>query len=132
MAERELRNVSTKNWFTQDGKGGAATDAEIQTGSQQRMADALERSAAAHESMAKSGERTVALHELHLKPKAELEEMNRKLKQSNILLQDELKKAYRERDEFKNKVNIQRDGVRHLYRRIAALKGVITKFKKAR
>jgi hypothetical protein len=125
MAERELRNVSTKNWFTQDGKG-APNDPEIQSGSQQRMADALERSAVAHERMAKSGERTVALHELHLKPKAELEEMNRKFRESNILLQDELKKAYRERDEFKNKVNIQRDGVRHLYHVIGGLRARIS------
>jgi hypothetical protein len=129
MARKLLRVVSREEWCM--GKDGP-TDPEIQSGSQQRMADALERSATAHERMAKSGERTIELHELHLKPKIDLEVMSGKLRGSNVLLQDELKKAYRERDEFKNKVRIQADGVKYLYRRIAALKGAITRVRGSR
>lgn len=126
-----LREASKKNWLVRDAKNIAATD-ELQVGCQQRMADALERSATAHESLAKNGQRTVELHELHLKPKADLDLANARLKTENKALQIELMKAYEDRDHYKKSGLEIIASKSHLYRRIAALKGVITRTKKAR
>ena len=134
----ELIKLTTEHggWGAQfeQGKDGLINvdNDDLKTSLMFRITAAQERQAVALEAQAKAEQRSVELHELHLKPKHELELANQALKNSNVLLQDALTKAYRERDDQKKRALELVARSTHLYRQIAALKGVITKMKRAR
>lgn len=130
MAERDLRKISKIPWncISVDGH---PTDAEIQDGCQQRIADAQERIASAQEGLLEVQKRAIELRELSMKPVLVWREESARLGKDLEAAHKEVEKLAKERDILAGKVNIQRDGVRHLYRRISALKGVISRMKKA-
>jgi len=122
MAERNLKQVSRGAWDCED-KKGSPTDKEIQSGCQQRIAEAQERMAAAQE-------RAVEQRELMLKDKLQLMAQVTEMRNDRARDGAEIKRLVVERDGLDGKLRLQKAGVKHLCRRIAALKGVVTKLKR--
>jgi len=115
-----LRAASREEYNTDDGN---PNDKEIQSGCLQRIADAQERRVAL-------AEETVKLLKVELMPKTmiiqENEELRKRAEKAEALLQ----KATSATSEALGKLKLQATGAKHLYRRISALRGVITKLNK--
>lgn len=121
MAERDLIKISRMPWLCTDPKG-SPTDVEIQDGCLMRIADAEERKATA-------AEKALEIMEARNKPVMVWRDENMKFAAAAKYATEAVERLERENRDLKNKVSIQKAGVVMLYRRISALKGVITKMK---
>ena len=117
--KKRLRAASREDYNTDSQN---PNDKEIQSGCQQRIADAQERRVAL-------AEETVKLLKVELTPKTLILQENEELRKRAEKAEGLLQKATSATSEALGKLKLQATGVKHLYRKIAALRGVITKLK---